>query len=113
MRLILLQSPAFGRDLRQWRKSHHDTSASIEATLEELSADALRNLRPCRGLVNLCFDKLLHHDDDQTTMARFRMALCAAMSIGVLNRPNSSSLRHVLDVHCSAYHCFGHDSMAA
>jgi len=35
----LLRSPAFGRDLRKWLKSHPDTAASIEATLEQLSAD--------------------------------------------------------------------------
>jgi mRNA interferase YafQ len=36
----LLRSPAFGRDLRKWLKSRPDTAASIEATLEQLSADA-------------------------------------------------------------------------
>ena len=40
MRRTLLRSPAFGRDLRRWLKSHPDTAASIEATLEQLSADA-------------------------------------------------------------------------
>ena len=33
-------SMAFGRDLRKWLKSHPDTGACIEATLEQLSADA-------------------------------------------------------------------------
>jgi addiction module RelE/StbE family toxin len=36
----LLRSPAFGRDLRRWLKSHPDVAVSIEATLEQLSADA-------------------------------------------------------------------------
>ena len=40
MRRTLLHSPAFGRDLRSWLKSHPGTAASIEATLEQLSADA-------------------------------------------------------------------------
>ena len=40
MRRTLLRSPAFGRDLRRWLKGHSDTAASIEATLEQLSADA-------------------------------------------------------------------------
>ena len=40
VRRTLLHSPAFGRDLRRWLKSHSDTAASIEATLEQLSADA-------------------------------------------------------------------------
>jgi addiction module RelE/StbE family toxin len=37
---ILLRSPAFGRDLRRWLKSHPDLAASIVATLDQLSADA-------------------------------------------------------------------------
>ena len=40
MRRTLLHSPAFGRDLRRWLKSRPDTAASVEATLEQLSADA-------------------------------------------------------------------------
>ena len=40
MRRLLLRSPAFGRDLRRWLKSHPDAAASIEAALEQLSADA-------------------------------------------------------------------------
>ena len=40
MRRALLRTPAFGRDLRSWLKSHPDAAASIEATLEQLSADA-------------------------------------------------------------------------
>jgi mRNA interferase YafQ len=40
MRRVLLRSPAFGRDLRKWLKSHPDTAEFIEATLEHLSADA-------------------------------------------------------------------------
>ena len=38
MRRTLLRSPAFGRDLRRWLKVHPDKAASIEATLEQLSA---------------------------------------------------------------------------
>jgi len=40
VRRTLLRSPAFGRDLRKWLKRHPETAASIEATLEQLSADA-------------------------------------------------------------------------
>jgi mRNA interferase YafQ len=40
MRRTLLRSPAFARDLRKWLKSHSDAAASIEALLEQLSADA-------------------------------------------------------------------------
>jgi len=40
MRRTLLRSPAFARDLRSWLKSHSGASATIEAALEELSADA-------------------------------------------------------------------------
>lgn len=40
MRRTLLRSPAFGRDLRRWLKAHPDAAATIEATLEQLSADA-------------------------------------------------------------------------
>jgi len=40
MRRTLLRSPAFGRDLRRWLKARPDTAVSIEATLEQLSADA-------------------------------------------------------------------------
>jgi addiction module RelE/StbE family toxin len=40
MRRTLLRSPAFGRDLRRWLKTHPDSAASIEATVEQLSADA-------------------------------------------------------------------------
>ena len=39
MRRTLFRSPAFGRDLRRWLKAHPDTTASIEVTLEQLSAD--------------------------------------------------------------------------
>jgi len=35
----LLRSPAFGRDLKRWLKSHPESAESIEATLEQLSAD--------------------------------------------------------------------------
>ncbi len=40
MKRTLLRSPAFGRDLKRWLKSHPDTADSITATLEQLSADA-------------------------------------------------------------------------
>lgn len=40
MKRVLLRSPAFGHDLRRWLKTHPDTAASIEVTLERLSADA-------------------------------------------------------------------------
>ena len=40
MRRTLLRSPAFGRDLRRWLKSHPGAAAAIEAALEQLSADA-------------------------------------------------------------------------
>ena len=40
MRRVLLQSPAFGRDLKKWLNSHPDSAASIAQTLEQLSADA-------------------------------------------------------------------------
>jgi addiction module RelE/StbE family toxin len=40
LRRALLRSPAFGRDLRRWLKSHPESAATIEATLEQLSADA-------------------------------------------------------------------------
>ena len=40
MRRTLLRSPAFARDLRNWLKSRPAATASIETTLEQLSADA-------------------------------------------------------------------------
>jgi addiction module RelE/StbE family toxin len=40
VRRTLLRSPAFARDLRKWLKRHPETAASIEAALEQLSADA-------------------------------------------------------------------------
>jgi addiction module RelE/StbE family toxin len=40
MRRTLLRSPAFARDLRSWLKTRPETAASIEAVLEQLSADA-------------------------------------------------------------------------
>lgn len=40
MRRVLLRSPAFARDLRRWLKSRPAAAEAIEATLEELSADA-------------------------------------------------------------------------
>jgi len=40
VRRVLLQTPSFGRDLRKWLKLHPDTATSIDATLDQLSADA-------------------------------------------------------------------------
>jgi hypothetical protein len=40
MNRALLRSPAFARDLRNWLKSRPEAAASIEATLEQVSADA-------------------------------------------------------------------------
>jgi mRNA-degrading endonuclease YafQ of YafQ-DinJ toxin-antitoxin module len=40
MRRTLLRSPEFARDLRNWLKSHPDTAARIQASLEQLSNDA-------------------------------------------------------------------------
>jgi addiction module RelE/StbE family toxin len=40
VRRALLRSPAFGRDLRKWLKAHPEAAASVEATLEQMSADA-------------------------------------------------------------------------
>jgi len=37
---VLLRSPAFARDLRSWLKSRPGEAAAVDATLEELSADA-------------------------------------------------------------------------
>jgi addiction module RelE/StbE family toxin len=39
MKRVLLRSPAFGRDLRNWLKTHRDAGEAIEATLNQLSAD--------------------------------------------------------------------------
>jgi addiction module RelE/StbE family toxin len=40
VRRLLLQSPAFARDLKKWLKAHADAADSIAETLEQLSADA-------------------------------------------------------------------------
>ncbi len=40
MRRLLLQSPAFARDLKKWLKAHSDTADAIVDHLEQLSADA-------------------------------------------------------------------------
>ena len=40
MRRVLLRSPAFARDLRTWLKSRPAMAEPLEATLEQLSADA-------------------------------------------------------------------------
>jgi addiction module RelE/StbE family toxin len=63
VRRTLLRSPAFGRDLRRWLKARPDTAASIEATLEQLSADAA-------------------HPSLRTHKLRGRLAGCWACSAG-------------------------------
>ena len=58
MRRLLLRSPAFARDLRAWLKSHSGTAADLEATLEQLSADATHpSLRThkLRGALSGCW----------------------------------------------------------
>lgn len=40
MRRVLVRSPAFLRDLRAWLKSRPKSAEIIEATLDQLSADA-------------------------------------------------------------------------
>ena len=40
MNRSLLRSPAFGRDLKNWLKSHHDLAEAIDAALDQLSADS-------------------------------------------------------------------------
>ena len=40
LRRVLLRSPAFARDLRAWLKSRPGRDPSLEAALEQLSADA-------------------------------------------------------------------------
>ncbi|HJT31144.1 MAG TPA: type II toxin-antitoxin system mRNA interferase toxin, RelE/StbE family [Pirellulales bacterium] len=44
MRRVLLRSPAFARDLKNWLKSHSAAAAAIEAAFEQLSADATHPL---------------------------------------------------------------------
>jgi mRNA interferase YafQ len=39
MNRVLLRSPAFARDLRNWLKRHPDSGEAIEAALNQLSAD--------------------------------------------------------------------------
>ena len=63
MRRTLLRSPAFARDLRKWLKSHPDTATSIEAALEQLSADAA-------------------HPSLRTHKLRGKLAGCLACSLG-------------------------------
>lgn len=41
MRRVLLRSPAFARDLKNWLKSRPAAAAEIEAALEQLSVDAM------------------------------------------------------------------------
>ena len=65
MRRTLLRSAAFGRDLRRWLKSHPNTVASIEVTLEQLSADATHpSLRThkLRGALAGCWACSLDYD---------------------------------------------------
>ncbi len=40
MNRVLLRSPAFARDLKNWLKSCPDAAAAIQATLDQLSTDA-------------------------------------------------------------------------
>ena len=40
MRRLLLRSPAFARDLRAWLKSHPGTADTLQAAMEQLSADS-------------------------------------------------------------------------
>ncbi len=40
MSRVLLQSPAFARDLKKWLKAHADTADAISEALTTLSADA-------------------------------------------------------------------------
>lgn len=40
MNRALLRSPAFGRDLKNWLKSHHDSAEAIDAALDQLSANS-------------------------------------------------------------------------
>lgn len=58
MRRMLLQSPAFGRDLKKWLKAHPDSADSIGSTLDQLSSDAshpsLRTHR-LRGSLDKCW----------------------------------------------------------
>ncbi len=58
MRRTLLRTPAFARDLRNWLKAHPESAPAIEATLEQLSADAAHpSLRThkLRGLMAGCW----------------------------------------------------------
>ena len=40
MKRTLLRSQAFASDLRNWLKSHPEAAESVEATLEQMSADS-------------------------------------------------------------------------
>mgnify|MGYP001227085745 CR=1 FL=1 len=65
MTRTLLRSPAFGRDLRRWLKSHPQGAAAIEAALEQLSADAAHpSLRThkLRGPLAGCWACSVGHD---------------------------------------------------
>jgi len=60
-----LQSPAFGRDLKKWLKSHSDAADAIAGTLEQLSADASHaSLRThkLRGPLAGCWSCSAEHD---------------------------------------------------
>jgi mRNA interferase YafQ len=63
MRRVLLRSAAFARDLRAWLQSRPGGAALIEATLEQLSADA-------------------SHPSLRTHKLRGRLAGCWACSAG-------------------------------
>ncbi len=40
MNRVLLRSPALGRDLKAWQKSHPDSAGDVEAVLDLLSRDS-------------------------------------------------------------------------
>ena len=63
MKRLLLRSPAFARDLRNRLKSHPEEAASLDGTLEQLSADAT-------------------HSSLRTHKLRGPLAGCRACSVG-------------------------------
>ena len=65
MRRVVLRSPAFGRDLRKWLKSHPETKEAVETALEQLSVDAAHaSLRShkLRGPLSGCWACSAGHD---------------------------------------------------
>lgn len=75
MSRTLLQSPAFGRDLRAWLKSHPTSAPAIEAALEQLAADAA-------------------HPSLRSHKLRGRLARCWACSVGYDLRIVFEFVRH-------------------